>query len=324
MPVPLTISLIAYNEEEHMAETIRSILNQTFTNFIFRIYNHGSIDSTGDIADSFKRLDHRIQVFHVPVNEGAKFFHSVVIPDVDTPFFMFVAGHDLYDRRFIETCIRPLEEDLQVVLSYTRAAFFRGDQATSVIMGHFDTRGMDPMSRSLVVGYALLYAYQCSGIYRTEELKAVKGHTVAGSDHVMLAELALRGTFAESPEILFFMRQREDFGDQEAYKRKHLVTTEEYCGISQYLRTMQAYMQIAETVKDDIDRDLFKLAFYTQCLLRNRNILEMYGESVRSLFSKPGFSDALMVIRKFISLNEDMLLPLHIQKLNPKGRTEGA
>jgi len=305
--IPLTISLIAYNEEKYIAETIRSILNQTYRDFTFCIYNHGSTDSTGDIANSFAKLDKRIRVVHIALNEGPKFAHRV-IRNVETPFSMFAAGHDLYNQRYVETCLRLLEGDPRVVLSYTRAAFFRGNQASSPIMGHFDTRDMDPMSRSLVVGYGLVYAYQSYGIYRTEALQAVKSHSVVGNDHVMLAELALLGMFAEYPEVLFFMRQMDDFGDQEAYKKKHHAkeTTD---GIAQFLRTMHAYMQIAEQVEDDIDRDLFKLAFYIQCLLRNRNILHMYGESVKSLFSIPDFSESLEVIRKFIRLNEEVLLP---------------
>jgi hypothetical protein len=286
MTAKLTIALVAYNEEKFLDKSISSMLAQDYTDFIFRVYNHGSTDSTGAIADNFARHDSRIEVHHLAVNQAMKTHHRVIM-ETETPFFMGMAGHDYYDPRFLGTCMRSLLEDERIVLSYTRAAFFRDESLTGLIHGHFDIRNMDPMSRSLVVAYGLVYAYQSFGIFRTEALKQLSRHSVVGYDHVLLAELATLGMFAESPEILFFMRQTHDFGDQEAYKKKHHAKDSQDA-IVQFLRTMQAYMQIADRFSDDIDKDLMKLAYFTQTLIRNRNILDMYGENVHGFFEAEG------------------------------------
>lgn len=281
----LTIALVAYNEERHIAETIQSILNQTYRNYIFRIYNHGSTDSTGKIADQFAKTDPRIQVIHLKENRPLTVGYRV-IQEIKTNFYMFVAGHDIYDERFIEACMPPLLRDKDIVLSYARAAFFQGNQITGNILGNINTQGMDALSRSLCVGYGLVYAYMFYGICRTSASKQIPHKPVVGHDHVVLAELALFGTFSEIPEVLFFMRQTDDFGNQESYKQKHYRSTPQERHLP-FLRTTKAYMEIADRIQDDIDRDLMKLAYFTQALIRNRNILDMYGCTVRSLLSSP-------------------------------------
>jgi glycosyltransferase involved in cell wall biosynthesis len=289
MAPPLTIVLIAYNEEKHIAQTIESILSQSYRDFVVRIYNHASTDNTGLIADLYARKDERVEVTHLSVNNATKTIWRV-IDAVTTPFFMSVAGHDLYHEKYVETCLEQMVADPRVVLSYSRAAFFNSSGILGVIRGNFDTRDMDALSRSLVVGYGLVYAYQWYGIYRTEYLKRVSPQVVVGGDHVMLAELATYGMFAEQPELLFFMRQNEGFGDQSVYIKKH-YSSQSSDGTVQFLKVMNAYMRIADKCDNGIDKDLMKLAYFTQTLIRNRNILEMYGEDIHSFFAAEGIQD---------------------------------
>ncbi|MDC1455991.1 glycosyltransferase [Flavobacteriaceae bacterium] len=58
----ISVLLSAYNAQNHIEETIRSVLNQTFTNFEFIIIDDGSTDKTKEIIDKFN--DVRIKYFH--------------------------------------------------------------------------------------------------------------------------------------------------------------------------------------------------------------------------------------------------------------------
>ena len=57
-----------YNGEEYVAETIESILAQTYADFEFIIVNDGSTDGTKEIIESFK--DRRIKLFNLKKNQG--------------------------------------------------------------------------------------------------------------------------------------------------------------------------------------------------------------------------------------------------------------
>lgn len=64
----VTVLMPVYNGERYLAEAMKSILNQSFTDFEFLIINDGSTDRTLEIASSFE--DHRVQVVSNTRNEG--------------------------------------------------------------------------------------------------------------------------------------------------------------------------------------------------------------------------------------------------------------
>jgi len=60
----LSVVLPVYNDERFISKSIRSILNQTFTEFEFIIIDDGSTDNTRKIVDDYARKDNRIEVIH--------------------------------------------------------------------------------------------------------------------------------------------------------------------------------------------------------------------------------------------------------------------
>lgn len=64
----VTVLMPVYNGEHFLAEAMKSITNQTFTDFEFLIINDGSTDRSHEVASSFK--DHRIRVVSSTRNEG--------------------------------------------------------------------------------------------------------------------------------------------------------------------------------------------------------------------------------------------------------------
>lgn len=59
--IKISVIMPAYNEERYIAESIQSILNQTFQDFELIIVDDGSIDKTFEIASLFE--DSRIKVY---------------------------------------------------------------------------------------------------------------------------------------------------------------------------------------------------------------------------------------------------------------------
>jgi len=67
-----TVSVLmpAYNAEKYIAESIESILNQTFSDFEFIIINDGSTDNTAKIIREYARRDSRIKFIDNKKNMG--------------------------------------------------------------------------------------------------------------------------------------------------------------------------------------------------------------------------------------------------------------
>jgi glycosyltransferase involved in cell wall biosynthesis len=64
----ISVILPAYNAEKYLGEAIESILNQSFQDFEFLIFNDGSTDATKEIIDRYN--DSRIIAYHSNVNQG--------------------------------------------------------------------------------------------------------------------------------------------------------------------------------------------------------------------------------------------------------------
>jgi len=60
----VSVILPVYNGAAYLAQAIESILLQTHRNFELIVVNDGSSDATGAIADSYARVDARVQVMH--------------------------------------------------------------------------------------------------------------------------------------------------------------------------------------------------------------------------------------------------------------------
>jgi glycosyltransferase involved in cell wall biosynthesis len=66
----ISVVMPVFNSERYLAEAIESILNQTFTDFEFLIFDDGSTDRSPDIIREYAEKDPRIIAEFSPVNEG--------------------------------------------------------------------------------------------------------------------------------------------------------------------------------------------------------------------------------------------------------------
>lgn len=68
-PIKFSICTPVYNVEKYLERCINSVLQQTYRNFELILVDDGSTDTSGEICDSFAKLDSRISVIHKN-NEG--------------------------------------------------------------------------------------------------------------------------------------------------------------------------------------------------------------------------------------------------------------
>ncbi|MBU0612613.1 glycosyltransferase [Patescibacteria group bacterium] len=66
----ISVIMSAFNGENYLTEAIKSVLDQSFSNFEFIIINDGSIDNSLTIINGFAESDKRITVINNPVNLG--------------------------------------------------------------------------------------------------------------------------------------------------------------------------------------------------------------------------------------------------------------
>jgi len=207
----VSIGLPVYNGENFLAESIDSILAQTYTDFELIISDNGSTDATRAICAAYAKKDPRVRFYASEQNHGATWNYNRLVDLANGQYFKWQAHDDKCKPQFLEKCVDVLDRDPSAVLSYCqiKAIDETGEESDDYIddlrltqakpsqrYGHFHSR--------------YRYGGRCTpvfGVMRTHVLqKTARIGNHPSSDMHLLAELALYGKFIEVPEYLFLRR----------------------------------------------------------------------------------------------------------------------
>jgi glycosyltransferase involved in cell wall biosynthesis len=118
----VSIIIPNYNHEQFLMQRLDSILNQTFQDFEIILLDDCSTDKSNEII---KKYDKHPKVSHClfnKVNSGNTFVQWNKGIKLAVGEFIWIAESDDYcDPLFLETVIKPLENDNNIVLSYTQS-----------------------------------------------------------------------------------------------------------------------------------------------------------------------------------------------------------
>lgn len=114
----VSVRIPAYNHEKYIAECLRSVLDQTFTDFEIVITDDGSTDRTVDIIRSFD--DPRIKLVTFARNEGC----NVAIADCGHrsvgEYIANLCSDDVWELDKLEKQVRFLDENLGIDAVFTK------------------------------------------------------------------------------------------------------------------------------------------------------------------------------------------------------------
>jgi glycosyltransferase involved in cell wall biosynthesis len=205
----VAVGLPVYNAEQYLAPAIDSILGQTYADFELIISDNASTDRTAEICASYADSDPRVRYFRNDRNLGAAPNFNRAFAVSSSEYFKWAVYDDLVAPHFLERCVEALDQRPDAALCYTRATIIDESGAPTVDYDPGpDTGSSCPHDR---FGNLILrpeYALQCLGLIRSNVLRQTRLHgSYPSSDEVLLAELALRGPFAEIPERLYLYRR---------------------------------------------------------------------------------------------------------------------
>lgn len=208
----VSIGLPVHNGENYLDDAIRSLREQTFTDFELILSDNASTDGTEAICRRHVAEDPRIRYHRFQRNMGAAHNFNHLLDLADGEYFKWAAHDDVCGPDFLAACLEVLEAEPDVVLCHTRSARIDawGNQDGEYDYGvQYDAPTPARRFHDLVV--IRHHCINIFGLIRPEVLRrtGLIGAYVA-SDRVLLAELALHGRLAEVPEIHFYRRRHPD------------------------------------------------------------------------------------------------------------------
>ena len=143
----ISIIIPAYNAADYLAQTIESVLNQTYSDFELILIDDGSTDRTREIIKDYQCKDARIKYFYKE-NGGVSSARNLGLQKATGDFVSFLDSDDLWDRRFLESMYHKLVAggELACFCGYIEK---RGDTITRY-PGHFGA--VDVLKEKLRVG----------------------------------------------------------------------------------------------------------------------------------------------------------------------------
>jgi glycosyltransferase involved in cell wall biosynthesis len=223
-PALVSIGLPVYNEAEHLAETLESLLAQDYPNIEIVICDNASTDRTPDICAEYAAKDARVRSHRNEQNVGGIENFNRVFQLARGEFFMWAGGHDLRPPTLVSKCVATIGADPAIVLCYPQIIWVDQEGGNEEkVHEYVDTRGLpDWLPRLNVVLWSLHGGFPIYGVFRTSALKQTSVYTqVYSPDMALLIELAMIGKFAFLPEPALRLRRARDYGDIQSYVAKH-------------------------------------------------------------------------------------------------------
>lgn len=204
----VSIGLPVYNGERFLAESIESILGQTFADFELIISDNGSNDRTQAICSAYVARDARIRYQRSETNQGASRNYNRTLELARGKYFRWAPADDKFAPASLQRCVEVLDENPGVVLCYPQTILI-DDMGNPI--GQYD----DNMDLRAPDARVRFYMALCRnglinaiyGLMRTGAVRCAEGMGgFPGADVALLAELSLYGSFREIPAKLFFRR----------------------------------------------------------------------------------------------------------------------
>lgn len=200
MPL-ISVVIPVYNGEKTILETIKSVLNQTFSDFELIIINDGSHDKTLEMVEHIQ--DSRLKVFSYP-NAGLSASRNRGFSRASGEYISFIDADDLWTPDKLEAQLTALQENPKAGVAYSWTNYINES-------GHFCHRGSYLTVTGNVQGKLLLLNFLENGsnpLIRRQALTEVGGFDeslLAAEDWDMWLRLAARYDFVcvPSPQILY-------------------------------------------------------------------------------------------------------------------------
>lgn len=136
----ISVLIPVYNDEETIAATLESCINQTFQDFEIVIVNDASTDGTLSIINKYAKSDSRIKVFSN--SENLKTYHTLEVALLNAvgDYTMVISGDDTYDLHTLETVASIIDANKNVDIIQFRRRHINSEGKITNVTGPEDVR----------------------------------------------------------------------------------------------------------------------------------------------------------------------------------------
>ena len=200
----VTVGVPVWRSAATLGASLDSILNQTIKDLTIIVSDNCSPDATWEICRAYAAQDKRVKIFRQEQNIYYMNF-GFVLDKASSPYFVWLAGDDVWAPTYLERCVEVLEQRLDAVLCVAHCQFLESGRPVSISAGTAPLTGdweqnVHDFLRQTPNDNSRMY-----GVFRTEALKQSFPYTIMHAYDWALSAASLKyGKHLELPDILMF------------------------------------------------------------------------------------------------------------------------
>lgn len=209
MATPLvSIAIPAYNCERYIAQSIESLLNQSFRDFELVISDNASTDGTEAICRRYEAQDARVRYVRRTENIGGPGNFRYVFSLCSGKYHKWSTADDYWHPEFLREAVQVLETQPDVVLCYPKTQLIDADgRKIEEYQDNLELADPSPRQRFRDLYRLIGLCNAHLGLLRRDAMqrtKLIAGHLASDVD--FLAEMALLGKFHVLDDVRFYRR----------------------------------------------------------------------------------------------------------------------
>ncbi|MEL6468755.1 MAG: glycosyltransferase family 2 protein [Cyanobacteria bacterium J06623_4] len=126
----VSVVIPAYNAADYLPETIRSVIDQSYSNWELLVVDDGSTDATPTIVQRFHEADERVR--HVPkVNGGVSSARNLGAKEAKGTLLAFLDADDRWLKDKLLTHVNYMSAHPEIGVSFARVELIKSDGQTT-------------------------------------------------------------------------------------------------------------------------------------------------------------------------------------------------
>ena len=207
-PPQVSIAIPAYNCERYIAQSIESLLQQSFGDFELVVSDNASTDGTEEICRGYAAADARVRYVRRTENVGGPGNFRHVFSLCSGRYHKWSTADDYWHPDFLKEAVAVLDARPDVVLCYPKTRLIEASGATiEDYDDNLELANDSPRERMRELYRRIGLCNAHLGLIRRDAMlktRLIAGHLASDVD--FLAELALLGKFTVLPDVRFFRR----------------------------------------------------------------------------------------------------------------------
>ncbi|WP_408071426.1 glycosyltransferase family 2 protein [Butyrivibrio sp. JL13D10] len=279
MEPQISVIMPVYNAENYIAESIKSVIRQSFENWELIIINDGSTDNSGAICKDFEKKDSRINYYEIP-NSGVSIARNYGIKNCLGKYITFIDADDQILDKALETLNWiAMKSDADIVQCGKQLVYDYNEIQGVVRSNEFYELNQENALRNFLIGKSIDLS-ACTKLFKKTIVENIEfaPHRKMNEDKFFIFQALLNVvTVAVSDEKMYCYLQRKGSATHHEFSDRWFDN--DYFAESIYKIVSRDIPQYEKEAR-------FQLIICKYFLIRHMrkmNSIDMYGSEYKSL-----------------------------------------